>query len=684
MPRVLTTCIYCGVGCNLYLKVREGKVVGVLPSKTGPGQGKLCIKGWSAHEFVHSPERLTRPLIRDGQQFNEVSWDEALGLVARRFSSIRNQHGPGSLAVFASAKCTNEENYVLQKFARAVLRTNNIDHCARLCHASTVTGLGATFGAGAMTNSIEDIEEADVIFVIGSNTTEQHPLIARRILNAVRDGPAKLIVADPRSIDLAEFAEIHLRHRPGTDVALVNGMMNVILSEGLQDTGFIERRTRNFDAVERSVERYAPEYVEQITGVPAEKIRRAARLYGNANSASVLYSMGITQHTTGTENVVSLANLAMMTGNVGKKGCGINPLRGQNNVQGACDVGALPNVFSGYQGVTDREARERMQEHWGVGDLDDKPGLTQTEMLDSAYKRDLKALYIVGENPMLSHPNIGHVRDSLQNVEFLVVQDIFLSETARLADVILPAASFAEKDGTFTSTERRVQRVRKAIEPIGDSKEDWQITGQIAERMGYQGLIYSSAEEIAEEIARTTPIYGGISWDRLNDGGLQWPCWDLSHPGTQVLHERDFSGGLGSFVPVDFRPPAEEPDEDYPIVLMTGRLLFHFHTGTMTRRSPTLNAQLSKGFVEVNPRDAERLGISEGERVRVKSRRGEIEIPALVTSVVPQGTVFIPFHFAESPANALTHSALDPVAKIPELKVSAVRLEKTGTSERPS
>ncbi len=678
MSRVLTTCIYCGVGCNLYLKVRNGRVAGVLPSRSGPGEGKLCIKGWSAHEFVHSPKRLTKPLMRDGQGFKEVGWGEAIELVARRLSSIKEQYGPSSLAVLSSAKCTNEENYVLQKFARVVLGTNNIDHCARLCHASTVVGLGATFGAGAMTNSIQDIEDAGVIFVIGSNTTEQHPLIGRRILRAIRERGARLIVADPRSIDLAEFAEIHLQHKPGTDVALINGMMNVILSQDLHDTEFIQRRTRNFEAMKKVAERYPPEYVERITGVPAEKISEAARLYAKVDRASIIYSMGITQHTTGTDNVVSLANLAMLTGNVGKKGTGVNPLRGHNNVQGACDVGALPDVFPGYQGVTDRQAREKMQKAWKVAELDDKPGLTQPEMLNSAYNGDLKALYIVGENPMLSHPDINHVRESLRNLEFLVVQDVFLSETAKLADVILPAASFAEKDGTFTSTERRVQRIRKAIEPVGDSKEDWRLTAEIAERMGYKGLAYGSAREIMDELASITPIYGGISWDRLNDGGLQWPCWDPSHPGTQFLYEKDFSGGRANFVPVDFQPPAEEPDEDYPIILTTGRLLFHFHTGTMTRKSPTLDAQLAEGYVEINPEDAESLRIGEGEKVRVESRRGEIEIKAVITPIIPRGTVFIPFHFAESPANALTNPALDPKSKIAEVKVCAVRIERLG------
>jgi formate dehydrogenase alpha subunit len=676
MPRVLTTCVYCGTGCNLYLKVTNGRVTGVLPSRSGPGEGKLCIKGWSAYEFIHSPQRLTQPLIKDGESFREVNWDEALRLVSEKLLSVKEKYGPNSLAVLSSAKCTNEENYVLQKFARAVLGTNNIDHSARLCHASTVAGLGVTFGAGAMTNSLEDIEDADVIFVIGSNTTEQHPLIGRRILRAIREKGTKLIVADPRSINLTEFAEVYLQHKPGTDVALINGMMNVILSEGLHDSEFIRQRTRNFEGIKSITEKYSPEYTERITGVPAEEIIKAAQLYGKAKRASIIYCMGITQHTTGTDNVMSLANLAMMTGNVGKRGTGVNPLRGQNNVQGACDAGALPDVFSGYQKVTDYQSREKMQRAWNIAELDDKPGLTQPEMIDSAYNGNLKALYIIGENPALSHPDINHVRESLKKLEFLIVQDMFLTETAKLAHIVLPAASFAEKDGTFTSTERRVQRIRRAIEPIKNCREDWRITSEIAERMGYKGLTYSSAKQIMDEISSVTPAYGGISWDRLENGGLQWPCWNDNHPGTQILHEKDFSGGPGKFVPVDFQPAAEEPDKDYPMRLITGRLLFLFHTNTMTGQSPTLKIQAPEGYIEMNPDDARMLGVSEGERVKIKSRRGEISTKVFLTPIVPQATVFIPFHFMDSPANALTNSALDPKSKIAEVKLCAARVER--------
>ncbi|MFQ6074796.1 MAG: formate dehydrogenase subunit alpha [Candidatus Bathyarchaeia archaeon] len=674
MEKVRTTCVYCGTGCSLYLKVRKGRVVGVIPDRDGIDQGKLCIKGWSIHEFVHSPLRLTKPLIRDeGRRFREVSWDLALSHVAKRLKAIRERYGSDAIGLFSSAKTTNEENYLMQKFARAVIGTNNVDHCARLCHASTVVGLISAFGSGAMTNSIDEIEDAEVIFVIGSNTTEQHPLIARRILRAVREKGSKLIVADPRAIDLVGFATIHLQHRPGTDVALLNGMMNVIISENLLDEEFIRGRTENFEALKEVVERYTPQLVEEITTVPASKIRDAARLYGSARTASLIYSMGITQHTTGVDNVISTANLAMLTGNVGRPSTGVNPLRGHNNVQGACDVGALPDFLPGYQRVGDEGHRRRFEGAWGRT-LPTNPGLTIVEMINEGGKR-IRALYIMGENPMVTDPDISHVRESLEKLDFLVVQDIFMSETAQLAGVILPAASFAEKDGTFTATDRRVLRVHKAIEPPGSARADWEIVSQLATEMGYP-MSYGSPKQIMDEIAELAPIYGGISHERLEYQPLQWPCPTRDHPGTKYLHEGEFSRGLGRFIPVEYKPPAEQPDGEYPLILTTGRVLWHFHSGTLTRKSPTLTTQLSEGYVEISQDDATELGLSEGEEVKVVSRRGEITIKANITERVPRGIVFIPFHFAESAANFLTNPALDPRAEIPELKVCAVRIDK--------
>ena len=673
MKKALTTCLYCGVGCQLYLKVANGKVVGVVPERVyGVNQGKLCIKGWKAHEFIHHPDRLKKPLIKKDGKFVETEWDDALTYVARKLKEIKQKYGSDSIGLLSSSKCTNEENYLMQKLARGVIGTNNVDNCARLCHASTIAGLAATFGSGAMTNSISEIEDANVIFVIGSNTTEQHPLIARRILRAVRRG-SRLILADPRSIDLAGFATIQMQQKPGTDVALLNGMMNVILRKGLEDKDFIQSRTENFEALKQVVEKYTPEYAEKITGVPASRIVEAALLYAQGERSTTIYSMGITQHTTGVDNVISIANLAMLTGNIGKESTGVNPLRGHNNVQGACDVGCLPIYLPGYQKVDDASVRTKFESAWGVK-LPEKPGLTMVEMINACGK-EIKALYIMGENPMLSDPDINHVRETLKKLELFVVQDMFITETSELADVILPAASFAERDGTYTNTERRVQRIRKAIEPMGESRPDWEIICQVASKLGYE-MHYDSPKEIMDEIASLTPIYGGIAYDRLDFEGLQWPCPNKEHPGTKYLHKEKFSRGLGKFVPIEYKPPAEETDKEYPMILTTGRTLFHFHTGTLTRRSPTLNELLSEGYVEVNPTDAEKLEISEGEMVKIKSRRGEIVIKTRVSEVVPKGVVFIPFHFREAAANALTNAALDPVAKIPEYKVCAVRLAK--------
>ena len=555
-----------------------------------------------------------------------------------------------------------------------------------------MTGLVTAFGSGAMTNSTPEIEEATCVFVIGSNTTEQHPLVATRIYRAIEKG-AGLIVADPREIQISLFAHVHLRHRPGTDVALLNGMMHVILEEGLEDKAFIAERTEGFEELKRVIATYTPQRVEAITGVPAEQIVEAARLYGQAGRASLIYAMGITQHTTGVDNVLSCANLAMLTGNVGRPSTGVNPLRGQNNVQGACDMGSLPNVYPGYQRVDDQAVRDRFEEAWGTS-LPDRPGLSVMEMTDAAYEGEIKAMYVVAENPMLSDPDINHVRHALEALEFLVVQDIFLTETAEFADVVLPGVSFAEKDGTYTATDRRVQRVRQAIPPLGGARQDWGIVCELAKRIkgseGPEGTPsapsdasapfsnwdYSSPAEIMAEIARLTPIYGGISYERLDQGGLLWPCRTAQDPGTPYLHKGQFSRGLGRFSPVEFKEAVELPDEEYPLILTTGRIMFQYHTGTMTRRSPKLEKEVPEGYVEINPADARSLSIAQGERVRVISRRGEIEIATRITPRVDRGVVFIPFHFAEAAANVLTIAALDPVAKIPEYKVCAVRVER--------
>ncbi len=529
-----------------------------------------------------------------------------------------------------------------------------------------------------MTNSIDEIYGADLIFVIGSNTNEQHPLIARRVVKAVRERGAKLIVADPRAIGLSDFAEVFMRQQPGTDVALLNGMMHVIIHEGLADKAFIAERIEpeSYEALRAIVADYPPERAAEITGVPADDVRRAARLYGQADKATILYAMGITQHTTGTDNVMTVANLAMLTGNVGRESTGVNPLRGQNNVQGACDLGGLPNVYPGYQRVTSEEVHAKFSEAWGHVPPA-QVGLTIPEMVNAAGD-GVRGLYIMAENSLLSDPDVNHVRAAFERLDFLVVQDIFLTETAQMADVILPGASFAEEDGTFTNTERRIQRVRKAVEPPGEARADWEIICEVGKRLNGQAesWAYGSPAEVMDEIASLTPIYGGISYDRLERRGLQWPCPDADHPGTPYLHKERFASGKGRFVSAEYRPPAELPDDDYPLLLTTGRVLFHYHTGTMTRRSPTLTEQVNEAFVEIHPDDAVRLGVAPGDPVRVASRRGQVELTARVTEMVPPGVVFIPFHFAEAPANALTHAALDPTAKIPEYKVCAVRVAR--------
>ena len=525
-----------------------------------------------------------------------------------------------------------------------------------------------------MTNSINEIDKAKTIFVIGSNTTENHPVIGSRIKRAVKNG-ARLIVADPRDIELSKYAEISMRLKPGTNVALLNGMMNVIIDEGLEDREFIDTRTEGYKELKDLVKEYTPDKVEAITGIPAEDIRKAARLYATSGASMLFYAMGITQHGTGTQHVFSTANLAMLCGMIGREGTGVNPLRGQNNVQGACDMGCLPNVFTGYQKVTDDSAAAKFEKAWNAK-LSKKPGLTVSEIINAAGEGNVRALYIMGENPMVSDPDITHVEACLKELDFLVVQDIFLTETAQLADVVLPASSFAEKDGTFTNTERRVQRVRKAINPVGESKPDWEIIMELMNRMGCNKT-YACPSEICDEIASVTPSYAGIDYKRLDDAGnLQWPCPTKDHPGTPYLHKDKFSRGRGLFKPSPYTPADEQPDDKYPLMLTTGRVLYHYHTRTMTKRVEGLEAKVPESYVEINPETAKKLSVNDGDLVRISSRRGEIKIRAKVTDRLDTDVVFIPFHFAEGAANMLTNTVLDSIAKIPELKVCAVKVEK--------
>ncbi len=539
-----------------------------------------------------------------------------------------------------------------------------------------MVGLATSFGSGAMTNPISDIGNAACIFVIGSNTTEAHPVIALQILKAVRNG-AKLIVADPRKIDLCRHSDIWINHNPGSDICLLMGMMRIIMDEGLADTTFVMECCENFDKFKESLDKFKIDEIEKITGVSRDKIAKAARLYATCKPATILYCLGITEHSHGVDNVLATANLSMLTGNIGKPSSGVNPLRGQNNVQGACDMGALCNVYPGYQRVDNPEVQSKFESAWGYS-LSAKPGLTLTEMYDAAEKGQLKAFYLMGENPVLSDADVTHIKKALSKLEFLVVQDIFLTETAQLAHVVLPASSFAEKDGTFTNTERRVQRVRKAIEPVGNSKPDWWIICQVAKKLGARGFDFAKPSQIMEEIASLTPSYGGINYNRLEACGIHWPCPTEDHPGTPILHMTRFACGLGRFMPLAYRPPAEMPDKDYPIILITGRSLYHYHTGTMTRKVAGLNIIEPESVVEINPVDAAALKIAHGDKVKVASRRGEVITKAKLTEKSPPGAVYMTFHFSESVTNILTNPALDPVSKTPELKVCAVKIERVG------
>ena len=535
-----------------------------------------------------------------------------------------------------------------------------------------MAGLATALGSGAMTNPIADLLKSEVILVTGSNTTENHPIFANYIKEAVLKKGAKLIVVDPRKIDLVDYATIWLRQKPGTDVAWINGLIHLIIREKLPAYDYIRERTEGFEALKTAVEKYTPEYVSAITGVPVADLAAASLLYGRAKPASILYTMGITQHIQGTDTVKSLANLAMLCGNIGVEGGGVNPLRGQNNVQGACDMGALPDVFPAYQKVTDEALREKFNHAWGVT-LPDKPGLTLVEMMHAADKGTIKGMYIMGENPMLSDPDLSHVEAALKNLDFLVVQDIFLTETAKLAHVVLPSACFAEKDGTFTNSERMVQRVRKAVSAPGDAKPDWEIIVELAKRLGYP-MSYSNPAKIMEEIRILTPSYGGISYERLEKAGIPWPCPTPDHPGTACLHRDKFSRGMGLFHAIEYAAPAELPDAEYPLILTTGRVLYHYHTGTMTRIGRGLTERCPESLVDISPQDAAKLGIVSDSYVTVASRRGKVRVKANVTDRSPEGTVFMNFHFHEAAVNLLTNPALDPVAKIPEYKVCAVKV----------
>jgi formate dehydrogenase major subunit len=612
------------------------------------------------------------------EPFREATWDEAMELVAQELVRIHGDRGPGALAVFCSAKCTNEENYVLQRLFRGRFGTNNVDHCTRLCHSSSVAAMQRALNTSAASGSMREVEnETDVIFIAGANSTEAHPVFGAAIKRAQRRG-AKLIVADPRRIELAARADLHLQMQPGTDVALFNAMLRHIIALGLHDRAFLARRTHGFDAVAKAVEPYTLERAQTITGIPAADIARAAEWYATGPRTSTLWAMGLTQHSTGTDIVASLLNLILSTGMIGRWGAAMEPIRGQNNVQGASDVGGIPMSYTDYQPVNDPKVRRRFAEAWGVEEerLSLTPGLKVTEIVGA--DSPVVGMYIFGENPIISDPNVAHAEDWFHSLEFLAVHDLYLTETARFADVVLPGASFAEKDGTFVNTERRIQRVREACAPPGQARRDLDILIELTERVGFAAP-FAGAEEVMREIASVTPSWAGVTYPRLDMAGLQYPVPDRESPGTPFLFDERFptADGRGTLVPVEYLPPAELPDDDYPFMMNTGRQLYHWHTGTMTRRSRGLDSREPVPTVELSPADARALGVREGDQVRVTSRRNSMLIAARISDRVRHRQVFVPFHFREAAANLLTNPALDPYAKIPEFKVCAVRVERS-------
>ncbi len=676
LTKVRTTCPYCGVGCQFDLCVnrKTNRIVRVT-AEPGcvPNDGNTCVKGRFGFQFVASPERLTKPLIRENGALREATWEEAINLAGRRLAEIRDKYGPDALAFLSSCRCPNEENYLMQKIARAAGKTNNVDQCATTCHAPTVAGLASAFGSGAMTNSIGEIQKVQTLFVIGANPTEAHPIVGLEMKKALRNG-AKLIVCDPRKTWLARRADLHIQHAAGTDNFLVNAMMNHIIAQGLHDQKFVAERCENFDAFRENLARYSLDEAARICGVPADKIRLAAEMYAQGTPSSIFYTLGITEHTCGTENVQNMANLAMLCGQIGKPSSGVNPLRGQNNVQGGCDMGAIHSVFPGYQKVSDPAVREKFAKAWGV-EIPTNTGGRVTDFLEEAHAGKLKAFYVLGEDPVLSEPNQTKVIESLKKLEFMVVQEIFLTETAKLADVVLPGACYAEKDGTFTNTERRVQRVRKAVDPPGDARPDWQIICDVSTAMGYP-MNYRHPSEIFAELASLTPILAGISYERIEKQGLQWPCPTPDHPGTVFLHDGRFTRGKGLMHVIHFRQPAEVPDRDYPFMLSTGRTLFHYNIGNMTRKSAAIRQKEDENFVEIHAEDARRLGITAGGMVRVTTRRGSLAVRARVAEKVRPGALWMPFHFAENSTNQLTNDAFDNITRTGEYKCCAARLEK--------
>jgi len=700
---VPTTCPYCGVGCNLELHIKDDYVYKVTsPFDAVVNRGNLCVKGRFGYDFIYNKDRVTTPLIRktaqapgartqafDRDQWREISWDEALDYTTDRLVEIFQRDGADAMAVYCCAKATNEDNYLLQKLFRALFRSNNIDHCTRLCHAGSVVALQMALGSSAMSNTAAEVIHSDVFLVTGSNTAETHPIIALQMKAAVANHGAKLIVVDPRRVEMVNWATLWLPEKPGTDVPLFSAMAHVIIKEKLFNQDFIDRRTEGFSGFAKSMEKFTPEYAEAISGVDRNLIVQAARMYATAKNAAIYWALGIPEHSHGTDNAMSLIHLALLTGHIGRKGTGLNPLRGQNNVQGASDSGAMPWHYPGYQRVDDEAAARKFEQAWNIepGALNRKLGLTTTEIMSAVGPGGVRALYIMGENPMMSEPNLNHTRHMMEQLEFLVAQDLFINESGAYADVFLPAASWAEKEGTFTNTDRRVQRVRKALEPRGQARPDWEIICDLAGRIERKldrpqtaFWAYESPAKVLEEMGRVVPEYAGVKYRRIETQGLQTPVWDDSHPGTPYLFANTFPRGKGKFHSLEYVPSVEMPDEEYPFILTTGRLLEHWHGGTLTRHSK-LDDLYPEARIEINPADGARLKIEDGQAVRVSSRRGTIVLRAWVTQRTTVGVVFVPMHFAEAAANLLTIDALDPLAKIPEYKACAVRIVSAAEEE---
>lgn len=676
VKKVLTTCPHCATGCQFYLLVKDNEVVNVEPADGFSNHGRLCVKGRSgSYDFINSKDRLKTPLIKNREtgEFEEATWEEAIAYTAKRLLEIKEKYGGEALAGFACSRSANEDVYMVQKMVRTCFGSNNTDNCARVCHSATVAGLAKTLGSGAMTNPIYDItHDVDCILLIGSNPEEAHPVVGMQIREAVSRG-TRLIVADPRDIGLTKHADIHLKLRPGTNVALVNGLMHVLIEEDLIDHDYIRDFSEGFEELSELVKEYTPEKVGEICHIDPDRLREAARMYAAAPKAPIIYCLGVTEHSTGTEGVMCLSDLAVLCGKVGKSGCGVNPLRGQNNVQGACDMGALPTDYPGYQKVDNDTVREKFEKAWGVS-LSPKPGLKATDVFPAAIEGKIKGLYICGEDPMVSDPDTHHIQKALESLDFFVIQELFMTKTAQFADVILPGVSYAEKEGTFTNTERRVQRIRKAVSLAGDMRLDTDIITDLMNAMGYPQKRLS-ASEIMDEIASVTPSFHGISHERLDNGeSLQWPCPDKEHPGTPIMHVNGPARGRALLYPARFTPSQELPDEEYPFMLTTGRILYHYNAAAMTSRVKGLMDISGEGFIEINFKDAETLGIKNGERVKVASRRGDITAVAHVGRKVSAGETWMPFHFPDSPVNVLTNAALDDMARIPEYKVCAVRL----------